>query len=148
MDRLAPDGDVYQAGTLSGNPVAVAAGLATMELIDGLNPYPALRDTATALREGISEALTAAGVSHRFSVSEPLFSVFFGDRPVRTFEDARAADHAAYARFFHAMFDREVYLPPSGYEAWFPSTAHGEAEVERTLAAAREAAKELATGGS
>jgi glutamate-1-semialdehyde 2,1-aminomutase len=148
MDLLAPEGSVYQAGTLSGNPVAVAAGLATLELIDRMNPYPALADAAAALADGVSDALTAAGVPHRLSAVHPLFSMFFGDRPVRTYEDARAADHDSYARFFHAMLDRDVYLPPSGYEAWFPSVAHGEAEVERTLAAVREAAKELTIEGS
>ncbi|HEV3475337.1 MAG TPA: aminotransferase class III-fold pyridoxal phosphate-dependent enzyme, partial [Actinomycetota bacterium] len=148
MDLLAPEGSVYQAGTLSGNPVAVAAGLATLELIDLLDPHPRLSQTASTLAAGISDALTAADVPHRVSVAEPLFSLFFGERAVRTYEDARTADHDAYARFFHALFDREVYLPPSGYEAWFPSTAHGEGEVERTLAAAREAAKEVASGGS
>ena len=148
MDQLAPGGSVYQAGTLSGNPVAVAAGLATLDLIDRLDPYPGLAETVRALAGGISEALSAAGVPHRLSVVEPLFSLFFGDRQVRSYEDARVADHETYARFFHAMLERDVYLPPSGYEAWFPSTAHGEAEVERTLAAAREAAKEVASGGS
>ena len=148
MDQLAPEGPVYQAGTLSGNPVAVAAGLATLDLIDALDPYPALADTTRLLAGGISEALSAADVPHRVSVVAPLLSLFFGDGPVRTYEDARASDHGGYARFFHAMLERDVYLPPSGYEAWFPSTAHGEAEVERTLAAAREAAKEVATAES
>jgi glutamate-1-semialdehyde 2,1-aminomutase len=144
MDRLAPEGPVYQAGTLSGNPVAVAAGLAALDLIDRLDPYPRLARTAEEVVGGIGEGLAGAGVRHTINRVGSLFSVFFGEGPVRDAAAARAADHQAYARFFHAMLDRGVYLPPSGYEAWFVSTAHGDAEVERTVSAAVASAREVA----
>jgi glutamate-1-semialdehyde 2,1-aminomutase len=144
MDRVAPAGDVYQAGTLSGNPVAVAAGLAALELVRDQDPYPALEKTAAALVEGITDTLGASGVPHTINRVESLFSVFFTDQAVRNFEDARGADHQAYGRFFHALLERGIYLPPSGFEAWFLSTAHGDAEIERTIEAVRDAARTLA----
>jgi glutamate-1-semialdehyde 2,1-aminomutase len=143
MERLAPAGPVYQAGTLSGNPVAVAAGLAALELVDRLRPYEELERRAAVLADEISAALTDADVPHSVNRVGPLFSVFFGPGPVRNYAGAAAADHRAFARFFHAMLDRGVYLPPSGYEGWFPGTAHGELEIDRTVAAARVAAKLL-----
>jgi glutamate-1-semialdehyde 2,1-aminomutase len=149
MDHLAPQGPVYQAGTLSGNPVAVAAGLAALELVERLDPYGELDRSAEALAGGLAGALVDAGVPHVVNRVGSLFSVFFADGPVADAAVARAADHDAYARFFHAMLERGVYLPPSGYEAWFLSTAHGDAELDRVTQAAREAAKEVAaTGGS
>jgi len=147
MDHLAPEGPVYQAGTLSGNPVAVAAGLAALDLVDRLDPFPALDRTAEVLTGALADALSAAGVAHAINRVGSLFSVFFAEDPVRDASGARAADHGAYARFFHAMLERGVCLPPSGYEAWFLSTAHGDAEVELVVQAAREAAKEVAATG-
>jgi glutamate-1-semialdehyde 2,1-aminomutase len=146
MERLAPSGDVYQAGTLSGNPVAVAAGLAALDLIEKEDPYPALESCAKTLTEGLGEALTQAGVPHAIHRAGSLFSVFLGVDAVRNYAEAKAAHHDAYATFFHAMLDHGVYLPPSGYEGWFLSTAHGEAEIDRTLEAARRATVDLATG--
>jgi glutamate-1-semialdehyde 2,1-aminomutase len=143
MERLAPVGPVYQAGTLSGNPVAVAAGLATLRLIGEEDPYGRLSATAERLVTGLGEAFAGAGVPHVTNRAESLFSVFFTDGQVVDAEGARTSDHAGYARFFHAMLERGVYLPPSGYEAWFLGTAHGEAEVDRIVAAAHEAAKEM-----
>jgi glutamate-1-semialdehyde 2,1-aminomutase len=143
MSRVAPVGKVYQAGTLSGNPVAVAAGLAALELIREHDPYPGLEKTATVLVEGMTDALASAGVPHRINRVESLFSVFFSDAEVRGYDDARRADHAMYARFFHALLERGIYLPPSGYEAWFLSTVHGDAEIERTVEAVRDAATTL-----
>ncbi len=140
MEQLAPVGPVYQAGTLSGNPVAVAAGIAALDLAERLDPYAELTRTAEALTKGLSEALAAAAVSHTINRVESLFSVFFSDGHVRNDDDARAADHERYARFFHAMLGAGVYLPPSGFEGWFLSTAHGDAEVARTLEAASAAA--------
>jgi glutamate-1-semialdehyde 2,1-aminomutase len=145
MDQLAPEGPVYQAGTLSGNPVAVAAGLAALDLVDREDPYEGVERAAADLSGGLSAALREAGTAHTVNRAGSLFSVFFGTGPVRDHAGARAADHDAYARFFHAMLDRGVYLPPSGYEAWFLGTAHGQAEVDRTVAAARGAAEGLAT---
>jgi glutamate-1-semialdehyde 2,1-aminomutase len=138
MESLAPAGPVYQAGTLSGNPVAVAAGLAALRLIEQEDPYPSLMERASRLADGVSAALTDAGVSHTVNRVDPLFSVFFGEGPVTDYETAKAADHEAYARFFRGMLERGVYLPPSGYEAWFPGTAHGDPEIERTIDAARD----------
>ncbi len=144
MDRLAPEGPVYQAGTLSGNPVAVAAGLAALRLIETLAPHDGLRAKAELLTSGLSAALDAAGIPHTVNRVESLLSVFFADGPVRSFDEATSADHQRYARFFHAMLDEGVYLPPSGYEGWFLGTAHGEEEIERTVEAARRAAPRLA----
>lgn len=137
MEHLAPVGPVYQAGTLSGNPVAVAAGIAALDLAVGRNPYPELAATGEVLCQEIAGALAKAGITHTFNRAESLFSLFFTDGPVRDFGGARAADHERYARFFHHMLGRGVYLPPSGYEAWFLSTAHADEDVERTIEAAR-----------
>ena len=144
MGRVAPAGDVYQAGTLSGNPVAVAAGLTALRLLRDEDPFPALEKTATSLVEGIADALGGAGVAHTINRVESLFSVFFADPPVRDFADAQRGDHDAYARFFRALLERGVYLPPSGYEGWFLSTAHGETEMERIDEAVRDVARALA----
>jgi glutamate-1-semialdehyde 2,1-aminomutase len=135
MEHLAPIGPVYQAGTLSGNPVAVAAGLAALDLIQLADPYPQLDATAHALVEGLGTALRQAGLAHTINRAGSLFSVFFGEGLVTDRRSAGAADHAAYARFFQAMLGEGVYLPPSGYEAWFLSTAHDEGSVDRTLEA-------------
>lgn len=143
MEHLAPVGPVYQAGTLSGNPVAVAAGLAALELIDRLDPYPKLAVRAARLADGLSAILSEARVPATVNRVESLFSIFFSSGPVRNLADARATDHARFARFFHAMLDEGIYLPPSGYEAWFIGDAHGEEEIEATLRAAEKAAAEL-----
>jgi glutamate-1-semialdehyde 2,1-aminomutase len=140
MSRLAPEGPVYQAGTLSGNPVAVAAGLATLRLAEAEDPYPRLTAAATRLEQGLADAFSSTGLPVVVQRVASLFSLFFADRPLLSFGDVREAGHARYAAFFHAMLERGVYLPPSGYEAWFVSAAHGEAEIDRTLEAVREAA--------
>lgn len=144
MEHLAPVGPVYQAGTLSGNPVAVAAGLAALDLIEQLDPYRGLDAAATMLADGLSTTFQEAGVPVSINRVESLFSVFFCEPPVRNFAEARAADHQRFARFFHAMLEEGIYLPPSGYEAWFLGTAHGQEEVGRTLDAARGAMRKLA----
>jgi glutamate-1-semialdehyde 2,1-aminomutase len=146
MERLAPAGPVYQAGTLSGNPVAVAAGLAALRLIDQEDPHPSLRARAGRLVQGLSAACADAGVDAGANRAESLFSLFFTREPVIDFASARRADHQAYARFFHAMLDRGVWLPPSGYEAWFLSAAHSDEDVERTIESARGAAEAIAAG--
>jgi glutamate-1-semialdehyde 2,1-aminomutase len=138
MEELAPVGPVYQAGTLSGNPVGVAAGLTALDLIEGQDPYPALERAADRLVEGLADAL--GGVPHRIERCGSLFSVFFADAPVRDYADARSADHEAYGRFFRGMLDRGIALPPSGYEGWFLSTAHDDGVLGRTIDAARAAA--------
>jgi glutamate-1-semialdehyde 2,1-aminomutase len=141
MARLAPEGPVYQAGTLSGNPVAVAAGLEALRLAEREDPYPRLERGAERLAGGLALALGPAATVNR---AGSLFSVFLGTgSPPRNFDEVKAADHAAYARFFHAMLERGVYLPPSGYEAWFVGAAHGEEELDRTLEAVADAAGEI-----
>ncbi|MGH2663917.1 MAG: glutamate-1-semialdehyde 2,1-aminomutase [Actinomycetota bacterium] len=139
MEHLAPVGPVYQAGTLSGNPVAVAAGLAALDLVERLDPYPALNEAADRLTTGISDALSEAGIPHTINRVDSLFSVFFSEGPVTDYDSARAADHDAYARFFHAMLERGMYLPPSGYEAWFLSTAHHGRDLDQTIDAMADA---------
>ncbi|HTG46080.1 MAG TPA: glutamate-1-semialdehyde 2,1-aminomutase [Actinomycetota bacterium] len=136
MEHLAPVGPVYQAGTLSGNPVAVAAGIAALDLVVSLDPYEELESTAIALTDGLAAAFDANGIAARIPRESSLFSVFFTDDAVVDLAGARAADHDRFARFFHHLLDRGVTLPPSGYELWSLSTAHGAAEVERVLEAA------------
>jgi glutamate-1-semialdehyde 2,1-aminomutase len=144
MDRLTPAGPVYQAGTLSGNPLAVAAGLATLRACTD-DVYARVDTAAAEVGRLASEALGAAGVPHRYQYAGNLFSVFLGaDRPVRDFDDARTQSPAAYAAFFHAMLDNGVYLPPSPFEAWFCSAAHDDAALERVAAALPGAAKAAA----
>ncbi len=136
MERLAPLGPVYQAGTLSGNPVAVSAGIAALELAGERNPYPQLAKTAEELSVGLEDSFAGRGIPVTVNRAECMFSVFFTAGPVRNLEDARASDHDRFARFFHHMLDRGVSLPPSGYEMWTLSTSHGLEEVEHTLEAA------------
>jgi glutamate-1-semialdehyde 2,1-aminomutase len=140
LGLVAPEGPVYQAGTLSGNPLATAAGLATLSLLDA-GAYRHLDALAAALCDGLAEAFEAAGLPATVQRAGNLFSVFITDRPVADYQAARAQDVAAYARFFHAMLERGVYLPPSAFEAWFVSTVHGDAELDRVLTAAGEAAR-------
>jgi glutamate-1-semialdehyde 2,1-aminomutase len=142
MERIAPAGDVYQAGTLSGNPLATAAGLATLALLDE-SAYEMLDATTERLAAGLREAAAEKGVPVRVSHTTGLLTVFFSEEPVRDYDDARACDTDRYAAFCRAMLDRGVYLPPSQFEAWFPSLAHTGAHVERTLEAAAEAFGEL-----
>jgi glutamate-1-semialdehyde 2,1-aminomutase len=136
MELLSPLGPVYQAGTLSGNPVAVAAGMAALDLARELDPYAGLTSTAERVTSGLGDALSRAGVEHTINRSGSMFSAFFSPGPVRNFTDATAADHGRYAAFFHHMLDHGVALPPSGYELWTLTTAHGDEEIERTLDAA------------
>jgi glutamate-1-semialdehyde 2,1-aminomutase len=136
MERVAPAGDVYQAGTLSGNPLATAAGLATLTLLDG-EAYARLDRLAATLADGLREA--AGDVPVQVCHTTGLLTVFFSEEPVRDYEDAKRCDTERYAAFCRAMLDRGVYLPPSQFEAWFPSLAHTDAHVEQTIEAAREA---------
>lgn len=144
MDLLAPIGSVYQAGTLSGNPVATAAGLATLELCDE-NLYATLNRRAREVGEVVSTALLKEGVPHRLQNAGNLFSIFFADREVRTFADAQVQDTKAFAAFFHSMLDNGVSLPPSAYEAWFVSGAHTDRDIEQITEAAGVAAKAAAS---
>lgn len=147
MDHLAPLGPVYQAGTLSGNPVAVAAGLATLRLADAA-VYARMDEVAGVLRAEVHAALGAAGVPHRVQHAGNLFSVFFGAdaaaHGVRDYAAAQAQDTAAFTRFFHAMLDAGVALPPSAFEAWFVTAAHDDVAVSRILDALPAAARAAA----
>jgi glutamate-1-semialdehyde 2,1-aminomutase len=144
MAHLAPAGPVYQAGTLSGNPVAVAAGLATLQHCDA-GVYDAVDASAGALAAAASEALHAAGVPHTVQHAGSMFSVFLGvDGPVPDYDVARSQDAGAYAAFFHAMLDRGVYLPPSAFEAWFLSAAHDGPALDRVVDALPHAARAAA----
>ena len=147
MDLLAPLGPVYQAGTLSGNPVAVAAGLATLRLADDA-VYGRLTAAADALSAAVGAALDEASVPHVVQHAGTLFSVFFGDAVaggVPDYETALQQDAAAYGRFFHAMLDRGVSLPPSAFEAWFVTAAHDDAVIARIVEALPEAARAAAS---
>ncbi|MCH7233025.1 glutamate-1-semialdehyde 2,1-aminomutase [Glycomyces sp. L485] len=142
LDRISPAGPVYQAGTLSGNPLAVAAGLATLRACDDA-VYRRLDDTAAEIGRMADEALTKAGVPHHLSAPSNLFSVFFTEGPIRNFDDASTQDLQAYGAFFHAMLEGGVYLPPSAYECWFTSAAIDEealSHIEQALPRAAEAA--------
>jgi glutamate-1-semialdehyde 2,1-aminomutase len=136
IERVAPAGDVYQAGTLSGNPLATAAGLATLKLLDG-EAYARLERLAAKLADGLREA--AGDVPVQVCHTTGLLTVFFSEEPVRDYEDAKRCDTERYAAFCRAMLDRGIYLPPSQFEAWFPSLAHTDAHVEQTIEAAGEA---------
>ena len=136
MEHLAPVGPVYQAGTLSGNPVAVAAGIAALDLASTLDPYPDLERIAAGLTDGLAGAFGERSQPATINREGSMFSVFFIEGPVRDFAGAKAADHELYARFFHHMLERGVALPPSGYELWTLGTAHGPAEVRQVVDAA------------
>ena len=146
MAALAPDGPVYQAGTLSGNPIATAAGLATLRNATD-EVYAHLASVADVLRPAVAAALTAAGVPHVIQSTGSMFSVFLTDTPVHDFATASTTDVAAYGAFFHAMLDRGVHLPPSAYEAWFVSAAHDDKAVQTVLDALPAAAEAAAAAG-
>lgn len=145
MDLLAPLGAVYQAGTLSGNPLAMAAGIATLDELARrrLEIYPALDARAGKLVEAVSSALRAAGVAVTANRAGSMFTWYFSGHPVTDFSSAQTADTAAFARFHRAMLDRGVWLPPSQFESAFLGAAHTDSELEFTLAAAQAAAQEL-----
>ena len=144
MRRIAPAGDVYQAGTLSGNPLAVAAGLATLAMLEGEQPYLKLAATTAALAEGLRGAAEAAGYEDVTIATAPgLLTVFFSPEPVTDYEGAKACDLDAYAAWCRGLLARGVYAPASQFEAWFPSLAHTPEHVARTVAAATAAFAEI-----
>jgi len=144
MQQLAPVGAVYQAGTLSGNPLAVSAGLATLDLLDKAGTYDRLEAMGARLEAGLTAALAARGVRGCVQRAGSMWTLFLGVDRVAEAEDARRADTAAFGRFFLAMLERGIYLPPSQFEAAFISLAHGEAEIDATIAAADQALGVLA----
>jgi glutamate-1-semialdehyde 2,1-aminomutase len=144
MAKLAPQGPVYQAGTLSGNPLAVAAGLATLEQLEQPGVYERLETLSAALEKGLRDALDRQGVRGCINRVGSMWTLFFGVDSVRDADEAGACDTEAFARYFHAMLEQGIYLPPSAFEAAFVSLAHGEAEIEATVQAA---ARSLAAVG-
>lgn len=144
MQHLAPTGAVYQAGTLSGNPLATAAGITTLQLADA-DVYAHVDRVSQQLQAAIADALNAASVPHAIQSAGNLFSVYFRDGAVRNYDDAKAQDTEAFSRFFHSMLESKVALPPSAFEAWFLSSAHDDEAMNRIFdalpAAARAAAQ-------
>jgi glutamate-1-semialdehyde 2,1-aminomutase len=143
MDRLAPRGDVYQAGTLSGNPLAMTAGIATLRAVSEPGVWDAIAHAGRTLFLGLGDSALDAGVSIQPTHAGTMLGLFFTETPVRTWEDVRRIDPGPYARFHRALLERGVYLPPSQFETWFVSSAHGEVEIEATIDAAREALESL-----
>jgi len=138
MSSIAPDGPVYQAGTLSGNPVAMAAGLATLELIDQPGFYEALGERTQELVDGLAAAAADAGIPLATENAGGMFGFVFTDGgPVRSFAQVAAANVERFKKFFHGMLAEGVYLAPSAFEAAFVSAAHGDDEISKTIDAAR-----------
>jgi glutamate-1-semialdehyde 2,1-aminomutase len=142
MDLLAPEGPVYQAGTLSGNPLATAAGLAVLDALDEAS-YRMLAGRAEELGAWLTDVISEAGLAVQVPVVGPLMGLFFSETPVTDYESAKAADGDRYARFFHQMLDRGIALAPSPFEAIFPSLAHPKDELERTADLAAAAARAI-----
>ena len=143
MDVVAPVGPVYQAGTLSGNPLAVTAGLATLRLLKSLNPYPLLEQATSRLVAALAEELRRAGVVTVSNRVGSMFTCFFTSEPASDWTTANQSNREIYARFFHAMLDQGVYLAPSQLEAAFVSIAHTNEIIDRTISAARKAATSM-----
>lgn len=139
MVQVAPEGPVYQAGTLSGNPVAMAAGLAMLEQLGEPGVYKQLEKTSARLADGLVAAAAKAGVAIQLNRVGSMLTPFFAANPVRNYAQATSSDTQAFARFFRAMLDHGVTLPPSQYEAWFVSLAHDDEAIDHTLAAAEKA---------
>jgi glutamate-1-semialdehyde 2,1-aminomutase len=144
MEKLSPLGPIYQAGTLSGNPLGMAAGVATLELCSASNFYTLLAERTRELAEGIKKMAEAAGVAVCTDFEGGMLGVSFTKTPIANFEDAKKGDHAQYAKFFHAMLGRGVWLPPSSYEAMFVSAAHTKDNIGSIISATRESFKEIA----
>jgi glutamate-1-semialdehyde 2,1-aminomutase len=139
MEQISPAGPVYQAGTLSGNPLAMAAGLATLEILEEPGAYTHLEDAGKRLAAGLAEAASAAGLNVSVNQIGSMVGMFFSGNPVRNYADATASDTAAYGKFFHAMLDNGVHLPPSQFEAFFLSLAHTDEVIESTINSAAHA---------
>ncbi len=144
MEKMAPAGDVYQAGTLSGNPLAMAAGLKTLEILNREGVYQELEDKMNFLVQGLRNAARQAGIDTTLNHVASMGCGFFVDSPVRSFEEAQQADTRAYAIFFREMLSRGVYFAPSQFEAFFVSLAHGREDLERTIGAAEKAYRAVA----
>ncbi len=142
MDRLAPLGDVYQAGTLSGNPLAVAAGLSTLGVLIGTNPYPAIARKGERLAKRLRALAVEQGITMQVAQLGGMFTPFFGSGPIRNLDDAKRCDKERYARFFRKMLQAGIYLPPSPFETCFISTAHTNDDIEKFIDAAKTAVRD------
>ena len=138
MDHISPVGPVYQAGTLSGNPLAMASGLATLKTLRDTNPYPALETKSKQLTAGLAQAARDAGLPHTLAQCGSMFTLFFQDGPVRDYPTAAKSDTKRFAAYFHGMLERGVYLPCSQFEANFVSSCHTDQDIAATIAAAKE----------
>jgi glutamate-1-semialdehyde 2,1-aminomutase len=143
MKWVAPEGPVYQAGTLSGNPLAVAAGIAALKALKKTGTYTRLERLTTELVSGLQKAAENAEVSVQINSIGSMFTVFFTSSPVTNFGTAKSCDLVQYGKFFNDMLKRRVYLPPSQFETCFVSVAHTRADIKATIEAAREAYKSL-----
>jgi glutamate-1-semialdehyde 2,1-aminomutase len=144
MQHVAPEGEVFQAGTLSGNPLATAAGLAVFQVLEREGAYQELERIAATLSRGFQEIADDAGVALSGGYAGGMFGYFFHPGPVRSFTDAAQSDEKRFRLFFHAMLDQGIYLAPSPYEVAFVTLAHGAAEIDETLEATRRAMRKLA----
>ena len=142
MEMVSPAGPVYQAGTLSGNPIAMTAGLATLNALNN-ESYAQLEQHGARLEAGINDALRKHGIAGQLQRQGSMWTLFFNDQPVTSYAQAKASDLTRYGRFFHAMLERGVYLPPAQFEAAFISLAHGDEEIDATIEAVDEALGEL-----
>jgi glutamate-1-semialdehyde 2,1-aminomutase len=145
MEMVAPLGPVYQAGTLSGNPLAMRAGLATLPKLEAPGFYDSLNEKSQRLADGLRSALSQAEIPGRVNVVGSLLTLFFSADPVRDYADAKKSDTARFAAFFREMLERGVFLPPSQFEALFVSAAHTDADIDDAIAAARESLSAIST---
>jgi glutamate-1-semialdehyde 2,1-aminomutase len=143
MDRVSPAGPIYQAGTLSGNPLAMVAGLWSLKQLNA-RLYRRLATSGHALAAGLADAARDAGVAVQVNALGSMLTPFFTSERVRDFRSAVTSDTAAFGLFFREMLNRGIYLPPSQFEAWFISGAHTEGDIQKTIAAARQAMKAVA----
>jgi len=143
MEMIAPLGPVYQAGTLSGNPLAMAAGIETLRILGQPGIYDQLEGRASALESGLTRLAAQSGVAVFASRVGSILTLFFANREVTDYESALSSDTKLHARFFHRMLERGIYLAPSQFEAAFVSLAHTEADIEATLRAAEEALSQI-----
>jgi glutamate-1-semialdehyde 2,1-aminomutase len=144
MSLVSPMGPMYQAGTLSGNPVGMAAGIATLRLCQAAGFYDSLHRKSTRLTDSLRAAGASVGIAVQSGAQGGLMGISFSQRPVRNFADGQACDHTLFAKFFHAMLDRGVWLPPSGYEAMFISAAHDDDAIATVIESAQDAFRSMA----
>jgi glutamate-1-semialdehyde 2,1-aminomutase len=143
MEKMAPEGDIYQAGTLSGNPLAMAAGLATLKALKGGEIYQELEEKGRNLFEGLDSAAGAAGLKVVINRMGSLGTLFFTEEPVTDFDSAKRSNGDLFKRFYAAMLEQGIYLPPSPFEAWFISAAHDQESIQKTIDCAAESFRVL-----